>query len=579
MTRSLPDYRRLILPPCLPAEERAVSDDLAHRLESLQRSLETLPADLGKKLDKLDKQLVSADRQLAGLSKSAQEAAAEQRKLQLRLDALDRQVASYIEEDRAARRTQHALTALVDARADHDRRFGHHHAVRRAATGMLRAMTTGTVSPAALLGAAEQLMIGAPEYWLPPALVALAAWAGDSQAAAGRAVLEAVSRDPGRSALFFSLTLARFGRQATAAGWITEYARALDRNALPGEFKAVLDAVARGALGGGARERLLDACRSWRDQAGPSGTGAAKQVASWTGFIGGQRRPLTDTFDALRTVSRDWATALGTLEAATAFGHTEQWLEGRLAVTGESDEALRDVTDGLLRELIAAPDQAECALLEAARKWQAIVASGGHEATPPSGEQGRTDFPALSTAIAMGARQDELSEQAARFCLMLSATSAERAVTDLSQRVRSTTPASIEVEIEGWRYAIEPADEPADLVQKFLGWADEELATARAQASRKWLGIGRPSARPEQIEMTWEERKHRGHEAVYQATFQANRYFQKWNKELEAADRCVSLLRTGAAGARSDAQEPDAVPGPSRAGMELPDWDPRPPGP
>jgi len=51
----------------------------------------------------------------------------------------------------------------------------------------------------------------------------------------------------------------------------------------------------------------------------------------------------------------------------------------------------------------------------------------------------------------MGAHQDELSEQAARFCLMLSATSAERAVTDLSQRVRSTTPASIEVEIEGWR--------------------------------------------------------------------------------------------------------------------------------
>ena len=44
------------------------------------------------------------------------------------------------------------------------------------------------------------------------------------------------------------------------------------------------------------------------------------------------------------------------------------------------------------------------------------------------------------------------------------------------------------------------------------------------------FGIGRPSARLEQIEMSWEERKHKGHEAVYQATFQANRYFQKWNK-------------------------------------------------
>ena len=83
-----------------------MSDDLAHRLEVLQRSLEVLPADLGKKLDKLDKQLVNVDRQLAGLSKSAQEAATAQKKLQLQLDALDRQVASYIEEDRAARRTR-----------------------------------------------------------------------------------------------------------------------------------------------------------------------------------------------------------------------------------------------------------------------------------------------------------------------------------------------------------------------------------------------------------------------------------------------------------------------------------------
>src|SRR5689334_10986148 len=562
----------------LPAEERAVSDDLAHRLESLQRSLETLPADLGKKLDKLDKQLVSVDRQLAGLSKAAQEAATEQQKLQLRLDTLGRQVASYIEEDRAARRTQSALTALVDARADYDRRFGHHQAVRRAAAGMLRAMTTGTVSPAALLGAAEQLMIGAPDYWLPPALVVLAAWAGDRQAAAGRAVLEAVSRDPGRSALFFGLMLARLGRQDAAASWITEYARAQDRNTLPGEFTAVLDAVARGALGGGARDRLLDACRGWRDQAGPSGTGAAKQVAIWTGFIGGQRRPLTDTFDALGTVSRDWVTMLGTLEAATAFGHTEQWLEGRLAVTDEGDEALRDVTDGLLRELIAAPDQAECTLLEAARQWQAAVAGGGHKPTP-SGEPARTDFLTLATAIAMGAYQNEISEQAARFCLMLSATSVERAVTELRRRVWSTYPTSIEVDIEGWQHAVGPTDDPAALIQEFLGWSDAEMAEVRTQVSRRRLGIGRPSARLEQVESTWEERKQRGQETVHQATFQPILYFRNWNQGLEAAGRCIDMLRSQAAGAWSDAQRPDAVGGPRGTAMELPDWDPGPPGP
>ena len=162
-------------------------DDLARRLDSLQQALETLPADLAKKLDKIDKQLGK----LGGLDKSVQEAAQAQQGFQSRLEALDKQIAAYISEDRAARNKQYALTALADARADHDRQFGHHQMARRAATGMLRAMTTGTIRPAALLGAAERLMLDSPGYWLPPALVALAAWAGNGPESARRAVLEA----------------------------------------------------------------------------------------------------------------------------------------------------------------------------------------------------------------------------------------------------------------------------------------------------------------------------------------------------------------------------------------------------
>ena len=554
-------------------------DDLARRLESLQRSVEMLPTDLGRKLDKLDTQLGKVDRQLGGLDKSAQEAAKAQKEVQRRLEALGQQVTTYIDEDRAARRTQFALTALVDARADHDRQFGHHQMVRRSAIGMLRVMTTGTVRPAALLRAAEQLMVDASGYWLSPALVALAAWVGNSPVSAERAVLEAVSRDPGRSALFFSLVLARFGRHDAAACWITEYAKAQDCNALTGEFTVVLDAVARGALGGRAREFLLDACRGWRDQIGQSGAWEAKQVASWTGFIRGQRQPLTDTFDPLGTVSRDWVAKLSRLEAATAFGHTEQWLKGRLSSTSEGEEILRDVADDLLHELIAAPDQAEGALLEAARRWHAIVERGGHPPTPASGEPGepvRTDFLTLSTTIATGAYQSELSEQAVRFCLVLSDISVERAVTDLSQQVKSTYPASIEVDIEGWHHAVEPGDDPDALVQKFLGWAYEAMIEDKAQPTRRRLSIGKHSARLEHIESIWEARKQGGPEKVYLATMQANLFFQKWQQGIAAVERCVDLLRAQSTRVWSDAQESGTVPGPA---MKLPDWDPRPPDP
>jgi hypothetical protein len=540
-------------------------------------------ADLGKKLDTLDKRLGQVDKKLGGLEKSAQLAATAQQELQRQLDALGQQVTTY-------RTVQLARTALLDARAEHDRQFGHHQLVRRSVTGMLRAMATGTVRPAALLRAAEQLMIDAAGYWLSPAQLALAAWVDDSQESAERAVLEAVRRDPGRSTLFFSLVLARFGRPDAAARWITEYARAQDPHTLTGEFTAVLDAGARGALGGPARERLLDACRGWRDQIGPPGDREAEQVASWTGFIRGQRPPLTDTFHPLGTVSRDWAATLGRLAAATAFGHTEQWLKGRLGGTSEGEQTLRAAVDDLLRNLVAAPDQAEGALLDAARRWQAIIDSdsdsdsngngngNGQPATLARGEPGRTDFLTLATAIATGTYSSELSAQAARFCLLLSRATVERAVTELSQQVRSTCPASIEVDIEGWHHAVEPGDDPDVLVEEFVGWAARAMTEDKDKATRKRLSLGRPSARLEHIESDWEARKRQGQETVYRATAQVNNFFRDWQHGIAAAARCVEELRAQPTGEWSDPQQPRTLAGPARPVMPLPGWDPRPPG-
>jgi len=518
-------------------------------------------ADLGKRLDT---QLGQVDRKLGGLEKSAHEAATARRELQHQLEALGQR----IDTDRAALL---ARTARLEARAEHDRQFGHYQLVRRGVTGMLRAMAVGTVRPAALLRAAEQLMIEAAGYWLAPAQLALAAWVDDSRESAERAVLEAVNRDPGRSALFFSLVLARFGRPDAAARWVTEYAAAQDRNALTGEFTAVLDAVARGALGAPARERLLDACRGWRDQLGPSDE---REAASWTEFIRAQRPPRPDTFHPLGTVSRSWAATLGRLETATAFGHTEQWLKDLPGGASEGDQPLRAAVDDLLRDLIATPDQAEGALLEAAGGWQAVVESGDD---PASSEPAPTDFLTLCTAIATGAYPGKLSAQAVRFCLVISAASVQRAVTGLSQQVRSTYPASLEVEIEGWHQAVEPGDDPDALVRKFLDWADQAMTEEKDQATRKRLSIARPSTRLEQIESSWQARKRRGQETVYLATAQADNFFRDWKHGIAAGDRCIDLLRAQPAGAWGDAQESRPVAVPVRPAMELPAWEPRPP--
>ena len=551
-------------------------DDLtAHQLELLRK--------LTGKLDRL-------------LDRSAQDAEAAQL-ARSQLDALGKKVTSYIDEDRAVRKAQ---LALVDAHAEYVRQFGHYQAVRRCATGMLRAMTTETVRPAALLGAAEQLMVDACDYWLSPAQVALAAWVSDMPANAERAVREAMRRDPARSALWFSLVLARFGRPAEAGRWITEYARAQDPSALTGEFPAVLDAVARGALGGPARECLLDACRGWRDQAGESagpaeesagpaeesggparesGGPRAQQVASWTEFVRRQRQSLTDTFPALRPVSRDWPATLGKLEAATAFGRTEQWCKDTLARAAEGDEGFRAAADDLLRDLISAPDQAESALLDMASRSRAIIENAGRPPTSSSGEPDepvRTDLLTLATAIATGAYRGKPSEQAVRFCLVLSTGSVERAVTDLRQHVASTRPASIEITIDGWHHAVEPGDDPDTLVRDFAGWAHQAMTEDKAQAARRRLGVGRLPARIEHIESSWQTRSRAGQETVYAATAQVNRFFQRWQHEMTAAGRCVELLRDQPTGV-GDTQEPRPVPEPAGLTLKLPGWDLRPP--
>lgn len=548
-----------------------------------------MPDDLtGRQLEILGKLTGKLDRLL---DRSAEEAEAAQL-ARLQLDALGKKVTSYIDEDRAVRKAQ---LALSDAHAEHVRQFGHYQAVRRCATGMLRAMTTETVRPAALLGAAEQLMVDACDYWLSPAQVALAAWVNDMPVNAERAVRDAMSRDPAKSALWFSLVLARVGRPAAAARWITKYARAQDPSALTGEFPAVLDLVARGALGALARERLLDACWGWRDQSwesgGPTGESGgpdresggpqAQQVASWTEFVRKQRQSLTDTFPALRPVSRDWPATLGKLEAATAFGRTEQWCKDRLACATEDAEGFRGAGD-LLGDLIAAPDQAESALLDTASRSRAIIENGGRPAAPSSDEPAepvQTYFLTLATAIATGGYQGKASEQAVRFCLVLSTAAVERAVTDLREHVASIRPASIEITIDGWHHAVEPGDDPDTLVRDFAGRAHRAMTEEKAQAARRRLSIGRLPARIEQIESSWQTRSRAGQETVYAATVQVNRFFQRWQHEMAAAGRCVELLRAQSAGVPGDPQQPILVPEPTGLTLPLPEWDLEPPEP
>ena len=129
------------------------------------------------------------------LSRATDEALTMHQKTQKELAALRSQLKAFIDEDRRARDLQFAQTALIDIRAEKERRFGHHKAVRRGVIGMLQAMDAGVVTPATIQQVSERLMIDAPEYWLARVQVALAAWLRGHQDRGQAALNEALIRD------------------------------------------------------------------------------------------------------------------------------------------------------------------------------------------------------------------------------------------------------------------------------------------------------------------------------------------------------------------------------------------------
>ena len=181
------------------------------------RDLETSLRNLHRSVRSAEQSIHSAEshleRSVNKVSNRVDTAIRISRGLQTDLQAIRETFESFIQEERLARNEQIAQTRLIDVRNEITRQFGPRETVRRNTKGMLQAMDARIVTQRALQEAAEELMLDVPEYWLTaPVLVALAAWIRNDRRVADYALVNAVSRDRDKTALFFSLVLARYKR-------------------------------------------------------------------------------------------------------------------------------------------------------------------------------------------------------------------------------------------------------------------------------------------------------------------------------------------------------------------------------
>lgn len=399
-----------------------------------------------------------------------------QEELQGDLRALRKQFNSFMDEDRHARNVHLAQTSLVDVRAQLDRKFGHHETVRRNTIGMLQAMDVGIVTETTLRQGAEHLMIDAPGYWLAPIQVALAAWIQDNPEVADRALLEAVSRDPHKATLFFSLVLARYGRHQATARWIQQYFGMQSRLALSSEFPVVLDAAAQGALGASSRRRVAEICISWLEQLSRNYDMVQRQVLRWRDRIDSERQSLGAEFIVLPAICPYWRTTLRWLEGATVHAQSERWLRGRLEVPTTIDDDVRQRVDDILRNLITDYDEAEAPLRNQEAECQAVIKRGGKPADPPQGNaptrERRVDFLTLLTNIAMSPGDAEASVVTQQFAIGMASKWIEQAARELGAACRRGHPGSLEIRIHGWSRKVEAGDAEKILVGEFSEYVD-----------------------------------------------------------------------------------------------------------
>ncbi len=126
-------------------------------------------------------------------------------------------------EQRNAAALQNALTEIIRVRQELEQKFGKYQLVRDTMIGILGATDAALVTKDTISRVSEELMVGTPNYWLAPCVVALAAWIANDRDLANRAIEEALSRDEQKTALLMALICRRNERSETSKKWLTYY--------------------------------------------------------------------------------------------------------------------------------------------------------------------------------------------------------------------------------------------------------------------------------------------------------------------------------------------------------------------
>lgn len=403
-----------------------------------------------------------------------------------RLNQLAEDFAEFVEEDRRAKERLGAEGRLGNVRQEIETKFGHYAAVRRRTTGILQATDVGIVRRETIASVTEELMLDAPRYWLAPGLVSLAAWLGDNQPLAERAVKEAMHRDANKTSLFFALITRRLARLQASSAWLDYYFTLQDPTALDREAVILIDGLASGIFGPEARGRCSQALAEWMEMLSERVGFVEEQKAQWERALLSKAIPIgSEKYTYLKTYSPGWDILQRSMNGARLYQVIANYFQAIFSGELIPSSTILVAVDDLLDKLVSRYDDEELPLRQKERLQLLILEEDGDKKTAEKradlekeGLEEKVSFTQLLTNAAMHPETSHASRATQRYAVALSCDWIIQAFNDIVAQNRAQVPSSIVLLIEDWQGVTQDGANEADLLQSLNAEIDRRCQQA-----------------------------------------------------------------------------------------------------
>jgi hypothetical protein len=431
------------------------------------------------------------------------------------LDSLRKDVRKLTEEIRAQAGRAAAMAERNRLEAEMQRQFEPRRSTRRLAINLMddlcaAAIHNQVIDPDVLRRYASERLIENTDYWLAPAVVAVAAdYAGDEELRL-RALGLAHAKDRNKTDLFLALVYPQLGRSTGAVSsrrsvyleagslHMSLYLGSVDPLTLGREFFSVLDALAQHELGDDARSYARETLARWDAEIEPSPEIYSQQFDACTTHLLGHRGAIpAGDYPTLREFTGDgWTDIENAWSYASACQGAAAYFRDRFATPAVESGTEPFHTRRALRTLVDTLEPDELVFQSRIHAEQLVLDADVERASAlrqaDDSYAATIDFPSLLTLAAFSPAESGIGPQAQRFALACASGWIMTAGASVTKHALAARPTRVTLQRGLWQGSIDlEATDPAQAERVANGLCDQlrQLTPLPRGHLRQLIGI------------------------------------------------------------------------------------------